>query len=140
MVYLFVFGELIDAYQNRSISHTERLKLVLCARYFLDAWATFLDHARYNRSQHFLSREAVDIARIIIKGYIGLLLIYHDHVHEIFPLFPWLHSTEACEHAFGEARQIVKDFTLLDLIYMIPKLRIKSSDPTSQKRTEPSED
>lgn len=125
IVYLFVFGELIDAYQNRRISHTERLKLVLRARYFLDAWATFLDHARYDRSKHFLSREAVDIARIIIEGYIALLLIHRDHVPNIFPLFPWLHSTEACEHAFGEARRIVKDFTLLDLIYMIPKLRIK---------------
>jgi hypothetical protein len=141
IVYLFVFGELIDAYQNRSISHTERLKLILRARYFLDAWATFLDHAHYKRSQYFLSREAVDIARIIIEGYIALLIIHRDHVPDIFPLFPWLHSTEACEHAFGEARRIVKDFTLLDLIYMIPKLRIKiheailraqSSDPKAR--------
>lgn len=125
IVYLFVFGELIDAYQNRGISHTERLKLVLRSRYFLDAWATFVDHAGYKRTQYFLSREAADIARIIIEGYISLLLIHRDHVPNIFPLLPWLHSTEACEHAFGEARRIVKDFTFLDFIYMIPKLRIK---------------
>ena len=125
IVYLFIFGELIDAYQNRCISHMERLKLVLRARYFLDAWATFVDHAGYKRSQYFLSRDAVDIARIVIEGYISLLLIHRDHVPNIFPLLPWLHSTEACEHTFGEARRIVKDFTLLDFIYMIPKLRIK---------------
>lgn len=125
IVYLFVFGELIDAYQNRSISHMEHIKLVLRAWYFLDAWAIFLDHAGYKRSQYFLSREAVDIAQIIIEGYIALVLIHRDHVPTNFPLFPWLHSTEACKHAFGEARQIVKDFTLLDFIYMIPKLCIK---------------
>jgi hypothetical protein len=117
IVYLFVFRELIDVYQSRSISHTERLKLVLRARYFLDAWATFLDHAHYKRSQYFISHEAVDIARIIIEGYIALLLIHRDHVPNNFPLFSWLHSTEACEHTFGEARKIVKDFTFLDLIY-----------------------
>ena len=36
IVYLFVFGDLIDAYQNRSISHHERVKMLLRARYFLD--------------------------------------------------------------------------------------------------------
>ena len=125
IVYLFVFAELIDAYQNRGISHTECLQLVLRARYFLDAWSTFVDHAGYKRTQYFLSWEAADIALIIIEGYISLLLIHQNHVPNIFPLLPWLHSTEACEHAFGEARRIVKDFTFLDFIYMIPKLRIK---------------
>ncbi|KAJ7182126.1 hypothetical protein C8R46DRAFT_826347, partial [Mycena filopes] len=42
-----------------------------------------------------------------------------------FPLLPWLHSSEACEHVFGESRRIVKDFTMLDFLYMIPKLRVK---------------
>ena len=124
-MYLFIFGELVDAYQNRSITHTERLKLVLRACYFLDGWETFLDRSGYKRTQYFLSREAVDIARIIIEGYIALVLIHRDHLLDLFPLLPWLHSTEACEHGFGEARKIVKDFTLLDLIYMVPKLRLK---------------
>ena len=37
IMYLFVFGELIDVYQNRSISHAEQLKLVLWAHYFLES-------------------------------------------------------------------------------------------------------
>jgi hypothetical protein len=125
IVYLFVFGELIDAYQNQSISHMEHLKLVLHAQYFLDLWVTFINHTGYKHSQYLLSQEALDITQIIIEGYITLLYIHHDYVPYIFPLFPWLHSTEACEHAFGEAWQIVKDSTLLDLINMIPKLHIK---------------
>lgn len=138
IIYLFIFGELIDAYQNRSMCHADRVKLVLRARYFLDSWSSFLDISNYNKSLHFLSREAVDIARIIIDGYLALLYIHRDHVDGVFPLLPWLHSSEACEHVFGEARRIVKDFTMLDFLYMIPKLRVKlraavlrakSSDP-----------
>lgn len=125
IVYQLVFGELIDAYQNHSISHHERLKLVLQARYFLDAWETFLSQSGYKKSQYFLSCEAVDIARIIIEGYISLVFIHRDHTSGMVPLIPWLHSSEACEHVFGESGQVVKNFTVLDFIYMVPKLRIR---------------
>jgi hypothetical protein len=125
IIYLFIFGELIDAYQNRSMSHHERLKLVLRARYFLDSWETFLNLAGYKKSVYFLSREAVDIARIIIEGYISLVFIHRDHASIMVSLLPWLHSSEACEHLFGQARQVVKDFTWLDFIDMVPKLRIR---------------
>jgi hypothetical protein len=125
IIYLFIFGELIDAYQNHCITHAECLKLVLWAQYFLDAWETYLDHSGYKHSQYFLSHEAVNIAHIIIEGYIALVIIHIDHLPDLFPLCPWLHSTEACEHGFGEAQKIVKDFTMLDLIYMVPKLHIK---------------
>ena len=38
IIYLFIFGELIDAYQNHNIDHQERIKLVLWAQYFINAW------------------------------------------------------------------------------------------------------
>ena len=125
IVYLFVFGELIDAYQNRSMEHSERIKLVLRARYFLDSWEAFLTTCGYRKDHYFISREANDILRIIIEGLIGLVIIHRDHLSEPAPLLLYLHSSEACEHVFGEARHVVKDFTFLDFIYMIPKLRIK---------------
>ncbi|KAJ7768133.1 hypothetical protein DFH07DRAFT_1058377 [Mycena maculata] len=109
------------------MSHADRVKLVLRAPYFLDSWSTALDIAGYNKNIYFLSREAVDISRIIIEGYLSLLYIHRDHIVGLFPLLPWLHSSEACEHVFGESRRIVKDFTMLDFLrlYMIPKLRVK---------------
>ncbi|KAG6848152.1 hypothetical protein H0H93_002909 [Arthromyces matolae] len=135
IVYLFVFGELIDAYQNRSISHPERLKLALRARYFLDSWEAFLATSQYLPSKYFLSREAVDITRIIIEGYISLLYIHRDFISGLWPFIPWLHSTEACEHTFGQARRVVKDFTALDFIYMIPKLHITMQEAVFRART-----
>ncbi|KAJ7488492.1 hypothetical protein B0H11DRAFT_2406543, partial [Mycena galericulata] len=124
IVYLFVFGELVDAYQSRDISHRERIKLALRARYFLDAWAKYLDAAGYKQSQYFLSREAVDIARYLIEGIISLVLIHRDHVPGTTPLLPWYHSSEPCEHTFGDSRDIVKDFAFLDFIFFVPKLCI----------------
>ena len=131
IVYLFVFGELVDAYQNRHIPHSERLKIVLRARYFIDCWLAFLAAGQYpitGATQYCLSREALDITRILIEGYIILMYIHRDCLSDCFedpiPFLPWLHSSEACEHVFGDARNIVSDFTMLDFIYFIPKLSV----------------
>ncbi|KAJ7110581.1 hypothetical protein C8R44DRAFT_934286 [Mycena epipterygia] len=124
IVYLFIFGELVDAYQSREIMHVERVKLALRARYFLDAWAKYLELAGYKQQQYFMSREAVDIARYLIEGIISLVIVHRDHVPGTIPLLPWFHSSKPCEHTFGFSRRIVKDFTFLEFIFMAPKLRV----------------
>lgn len=72
IVYLFVFGELIDAYQNRSISLKERITMVLCTQYFVDYWQAFLAEVGYSETQYFILREAADILTYLINGLIGL--------------------------------------------------------------------
>ncbi|KAJ6632173.1 hypothetical protein B0H10DRAFT_2206574 [Mycena sp. CBHHK59/15] len=135
IVYFFIFGELVDSYQSREISHTERIKLALRARYFLDAWANYLDAVGYKHSQYFLSREAVDIARFLIEGIISLILVHRDEVPGGIPLLPWYHSSEPCEHTFGVSRDIVKDFTFLDFIFMAPKLRVTMREAVLSGKT-----
>jgi hypothetical protein len=141
IVYLFVFGELVDAYQNRHIDHAERVKMALRANYFLQLWESYLQQAGYQFDRYCLSREAIDITRIIVNGLLSLIIVYRDYTSEHLPLLPWLHSSEACEHIFGMARLIVKDFTLLDFIHMQPKinakvrvdvLRSQTSDPKAR--------
>lgn len=129
VAYLFTFGELIDAYQNRKIPHRERIKMVLRARFFLDMWKSFLKSAGYPTSIFYISREFDDICDILVEGLIALVVIHRDHLgldeesdYNRYPLLPWLHSSETCEHVFGECRKLIKDFTFLDFIYMIPKL------------------
>ncbi|KAI0309338.1 hypothetical protein OF83DRAFT_1179744 [Amylostereum chailletii] len=123
IIYLFVFGELADSYQNRSINHLDRLKMALRVRYFIDIWSKFLDKAKYEpKSKYFISREATDIVRMAVDGLIGLIIIHRDHLNKIWPLLPWLHSSEACEHIFAECRKLVKDFTFLDALYLVPRL------------------
>jgi hypothetical protein len=123
IAYLFVFGELVDSYQNRSIAHGERIKMALRAHFFLDMWRTYLKNAGYPIGRFFISREAADISRIVVHGLIGLIIIYRDHMDgEAFPLFPWLHSSEMVEHIFAECRKLVKDFTYDNFLHMIPRL------------------
>ena len=122
--YLFVFGDLIDAYQNRAITLFERVLLVLRAHFFLEMWEKFLKVSKYPKGRHFISPQCADIARILIHGFLQALIIYRDYSGPRRPFLPWLLSTEVIEHVFGICRQIVKDFTMLDFQYMVPKLFI----------------
>ncbi|KAF9034205.1 hypothetical protein BDZ89DRAFT_1111113 [Hymenopellis radicata] len=135
VTYLFIFGELVDAYQNRRLPHSERVRMVVRARYYLAAWESYLDQCSLSKSRYLLSREAIDICRFLVEGYLSLLFIHRDDVEGVLPLLPWLHSSEACEHVFGIARKIVKDFSFLDFIYIIPKLRITMREAVLRSQT-----
>ncbi|KAJ6524888.1 hypothetical protein DFH09DRAFT_1372073 [Mycena vulgaris] len=122
-VYLFVLGELIDAWQNRNISHRDRVKMVLRARFFLMAWRShIIAHPDYSVDSQFISRASFDIFLIICDGLLSLIIVYRKYF-PTFPLLPWLHSTEACEHLFGMLRQLKKDFNYSDVLYLERKLR-----------------
>ncbi|KAL1939191.1 hypothetical protein VTO73DRAFT_10232 [Trametes versicolor] len=127
-VHLFVLGELVDAWQNRHLPRVERIKMLLRAHYFVKMWTTYLKHAHYPLRQYCISREALDITRILIESLFALIMIHRDYSawHTVtLPLLPWLHSTEPCKHVFGEARQIVKDFAFLNFHIMIKKPLVK---------------
>ncbi|KAJ3770857.1 hypothetical protein FB446DRAFT_646265 [Lentinula raphanica] len=77
-VYLFIFGELCDAYQNRHIPHAERIALLLRARYFVDTWKQFIDKLPcYNPNKYFLSHECVDIIRFLVISDFTMLDFLH---------------------------------------------------------------
>ena len=99
--------------------------MVLRCRYFLRLWKRFLTAAGYTWSRYVISREADDILDTTINGLIGLIYIYRDHLGEQrYPLLPWLHSTKICKHVFAECRKLVKDFTYLNFLYMVPCLHV----------------
>ena len=121
-VYLFVMGEVVDAYQSRNINHRERVRMVLRCRYFLRLWRRFLQAGRYPESKYYISREANDILEKLIDGLLGLIYIYRDGFQGRHPLLPWLHSIEICEHVFAECRKLIKDFTHLNFLFMTVRL------------------
>lgn len=125
IVYLFVIGEAVDAYQNRNISHGERIQMLLRAMFFMEGWEGFVLKAGYQSSKHFISREYRDILQILVSGFFQLVIIHRDFLDDVYAFLPWFHSTEVCEHLFGMMRSILKDFTMLDFVYMIPKLFIR---------------
>ena len=122
--FLFMCGEMIDAYQNRSISIETRVQMILRAHFFFEFWEKFIEIGGYSKKKHFLSPQCVKIIKALTRGFLQLVIIYRDYENGR-PLLPWLLGTEAVEHVFGMCRQIVKDFTMLDFHLMIPKLFIK---------------
>ncbi|KAJ7165277.1 hypothetical protein C8R46DRAFT_1277431 [Mycena filopes] len=126
VVYLFVFGDLIDAYQSRTISHHERAKIAIQTRLFLHTWCLYLRKAGYSEARHFISKEAVDIFEILVNGILGLIVVHRDHLGgNSCPLLPWFIATEPNEHAFSGFRDVSEDFTLQEAILIVPKLRAK---------------
>jgi hypothetical protein len=86
-------------------------------------WKVFLEKGGYQEQRYFISRKSYDIAKILVDGLLSLVTIHRDHILN-FPLLPWLHSSETCEHVFAECWKLLKDFTFLDFIYMHPKLQL----------------
>lgn len=122
-IYLFVFGELVDAWQSRSIAHSERIQMALRARFVLMAWRSHItQHPIHRHHIHFISHESFDILITLCDSLIQLIII-HRQFYPQYPLLPWLHSTEPCEHIFGMIRQLKKDFNYADMLYLEPKLR-----------------
>ena len=124
-IYLFVIGELVDAYENRYIPHIERVRMVLRMQFFKSIWKTFLQVSGYQENRYFISADADDIIDILIDGLLALIFIHRDHLKSSFPLLPWMHGSEANEHVFGLLRSLTPDFTMLDVLRMIPKLNVR---------------
>ena len=124
-VYLFICGDLVDAYQSRKVSHAERILMILRAKFFKDLWRSFLHDGGYNEQRYFISRDADNIIDTLISGLLGLIIIHRDTLGQQFPLMPWTHGSESNEHVFGLMRSLISDFTMLDVLRMIPKLTIR---------------
>lgn len=123
-IYLFITGEIVDAQQNRTLTHSERIKMLWRGRFFLDGWRQHIvDHPLYALHTHFISRELYDILSIFINAMLLLIVTHRDYFPDI-PLLHWLNSTETCEHFFGCARKIQKDFTFVEWLLMIPKISV----------------
>lgn len=124
VIYLFIMGELIDAQQNRTLKHEERIHMLLRGHFFLEGWRAYISaHPFFTINTHFISYPLYDVLNIYIRAMIMLVLAHRDFFPDI-PLLPWLHSTETCEHFFGCARKIQQDFTFAEFILMAPKLSI----------------
>ncbi|CAJ0767631.1 10340_t:CDS:2, partial [Entrophospora sp. SA101] len=115
-VYLFVLGELCDAYLNRTIDHKTRIEMVLRAYFFLNTWKNYVECCSihyskkwYSLQKSFISIQSYDIFISMAESLI-MLIIAHREYYSLFPLFPWEHGTEGLEHIFGISRRILPDF------------------------------
>ncbi|KAI0258715.1 hypothetical protein BC834DRAFT_801843, partial [Gloeopeniophorella convolvens] len=124
-IYAFVLGDLVDAFENRHISHTECINMVLRAKFFKDTWKKFLKESGYPEACYFISATADNIIDIMINGYMSLLYIYCDYLDCPYPLLPWLYGSESNEHVFGMMQSVITDFTMLHVLQMVPKITVR---------------
>lgn len=144
-IYLFVLGELTDAWLSHSMPHRDRISLVWSAVFFLKSWHEYLlvrqaePEKRMNVNQNGISHQSLKIFIQLGESLIGLILSHRDYYPDS-PLCTWKHGTEACEHIFGWMRIISPNFTVLDARQMIPKIFAVVKSIMSGKIVVPSSD
>ncbi|RIB25476.1 hypothetical protein C2G38_1956345 [Gigaspora rosea] len=118
--YLFVLGELFDAYLCRNIDHKIRIEMALRAYFFLNMWKKYIECCIikystkwYNLQKSFISSQSFDIFISMVESLV-MLVIAHREYYSQFPLLPWEHGTEALEHIFGISRRILPDFNFYE--------------------------
>lgn len=135
-VYLFIFGEMCDAWLNQEIGHCARIRSAWTAAFFLRIWNNYLKR-RQDEPHSFISVSANGISPQSFKIFSTMairliaLIISHRQFYPSTPLMPWKHGTEAVEHIFGWMRIISPNFTVLDARQMIPKLHAVIKSLTS---------
>ncbi|KAJ7191853.1 hypothetical protein GGX14DRAFT_596768 [Mycena pura] len=123
IIYLYVFGEMADAYESRTMNHKQRAKAVIGARVFLATWKASLQKMGYSLARYYISHAADKIFHTLIDGLLGLMIIHRDHLPSDIPLLPWKHASMGNEHIFAGLRDILEDFSLVQAINALPRLR-----------------
>lgn len=119
--YIYIFTQLHSAVQNRSLTNTERLRMLSSVLFFMEGWRKFIiKHPNYEINHHFVSTEFYNIVVRLITGCIGLILHYKDN-YPSEPLALWRHMTETVEHLFGTTRSQIKEFDLLEFLQLSSK-------------------
>ncbi|KAI0308619.1 hypothetical protein OF83DRAFT_1073220 [Amylostereum chailletii] len=101
IVYCYVYGELPDAYLNRSILLADRVHIVLHVHYFTEIWLSFLERAEYPKATQCLSKDTLNIVQYLVDGLMQSIYIFRDQYHGRYPLLPWKLGTSGAEHVFG---------------------------------------
>ncbi|KAF9003744.1 hypothetical protein BDZ89DRAFT_1026523 [Hymenopellis radicata] len=122
IVYLFVFGEFVDAFQSRVMPHRQRAKILLRTRLFMQTWKRVLKKQGYSEARYYISKQADDIFNITIDGLLGLMLIHRNHLPKDVPLLPSKHATMGNEYSFSAMRGISPDFALAQAVLILPHI------------------
>jgi hypothetical protein len=127
-VYLFILGELFDAFLNREINHAVRIKMVMRSYFFLNIWLDYINqcirqHSKqfFSAAKSFISSQSYDIFQSLSESMVLLILAHRDYFAN-FPFIPWEFGTEALEHLFGISRQLVEDFSFYEFYKILRRV------------------
>jgi hypothetical protein len=76
IIFLFVCGEMTDAYQNRYLTIEERVRMILRAHFFFKVWEKFIEVGGYSKTRNYVSPQCAAIIKILIQGFLQVVVIY----------------------------------------------------------------
>ena len=77
IVFLFLFGEMKDAYLSRKTDNSMRLQATFRMMFVLQFWNGHLQRSEYS-AQYKMSSQALEILQIIIDGFLALFLVHRQ--------------------------------------------------------------
>ncbi|CAK5262410.1 unnamed protein product [Mycena citricolor] len=129
-MFLFVFGELFDAWTQRKMTHIQRLVCVFRARHFMNIWriSVFSASDRYPNffppQQSFIADSSFQILIRLCDQFVLLLLAHLEYYPDV-PFMPWHHGTHYLEHFYGIAWSFVPEFSQGQLVEMYKHICIR---------------
>jgi hypothetical protein len=102
--------------------------MVMRAYFFLLMWKEYLERCSnlHSSKWYSFSRSCISLQSwkifISLAESMVLLIIAYRNFYSNFPFFPWEHGTEAIEHMFGIARQIVPDFSYYEFYKIVNRV------------------
>ncbi len=99
------------------------------AYFFLHAWKNYINKCAilhsakwYNMNKSCISTQSFNIFCSLAESLVLLVLAHRDYYPK-YPFFPWEHGTEALEHLFGIARQLMPDFSYYELYKILNRIQ-----------------
>ncbi|KAJ7737961.1 hypothetical protein B0H16DRAFT_1762009 [Mycena metata] len=129
-VYLFILGNLFDAWINRTMTVQNRVLAVLRARFFLHFWREHIVHMSkkfpdlYSTARSFISPASFHIFNRLCDTLLLLVIIYSRYYPDQ-PFCPWLLMTDFVEHFFGLARMMLPNFTYAEFLKIIQHVMVR---------------
>src|SRR5436853_6529815 len=101
--------------------------MCMTAYFFLQLWQYHIEYMSHKYPhfmsirENFMATQSFSIFNSLSESMV-LLVKSHREYYSEFPLIPWMHGSEACEHVFGIARQIRSDFDFAEILQMTSKI------------------
>lgn len=112
--YLFILGELVDAWQNHKILHKERVKMALRSRFFLHAWRAHMDrNPDHSVNVQFISHKSFNIFTTLCDSLIALIVTHCDYYPHYFPGYTPLKFANMYLGSSGSSRRI----SIMQILY-----------------------
>ncbi|KAG1720670.1 hypothetical protein EDB19DRAFT_1835851 [Suillus lakei] len=119
----FVCGELFDAYFKCDLSHAERVRAAMRAKFFLQLWHNhIIDKSKHPVYGHFfplrrsfISSQNFKSLNSCCDALIKLALVYREYYPTV-PFLPWQHGSLPLEKIFGIAREFLTNFSYVKFL------------------------